>query len=102
SARPSRRTRGHDRCAWTSMLLSDPRTRGGDGGLEGQMRIGRMLVDGRVEFVVGAGEGWLPLSAVGLSYADTPELIADIENVRERVRDAQADPLPAGTDEIGR
>lgn len=82
------------------MLLSDPRTRGGDGELEGQMRIGRMLVDGRVEFVVGAGEGWLPLSAVGLSYADTPELIADIENVRERVRDAQADPLPAGTDDL--
>lgn len=62
------------------------------------MRIGRMLVDGRPEFVVGAGEGWVPLSALGLLYRDTPELIADIDTVRARVRDTRATPLPAGTD----
>ena len=50
------------------------------------MRIARTTIAGAPEFIVGDDSGkWTALSSLGLSYADTPALIGDIDRIRESV-----------------
>lgn len=50
------------------------------------MRIARTTIAGAPEFIVGDSSGkWTALSSLGLSYADTPALIGDIDRIRESV-----------------
>jgi len=50
------------------------------------LRIARTTIAGAPEFIVGDDSGkWTALSSLGLSYADTPALIGDIDRIRESV-----------------
>ncbi|MPZ63319.1 MAG: hypothetical protein GEU93_18945 [Propionibacteriales bacterium] len=65
------------------------------------MRVGRIAVDGRVEFAAAVSpDTWVPLSSIGLSYSDLPSLIADIGSVAERVSRTSAGAVPEGEVEL--
>lgn len=59
------------------------------------MKIARIANNGTWGFAVSTGtEGWVKLTDLGLEFTDTESLIRDVDNVRSRVKGADAVEIP--------